>query len=113
MSKRSDKMYKDSPTIKSDDDGKKVVAKGKTAEENDSGTDHMHVNEKHAMEMEAKHSKERLDLHHKHEKEHHAMHLKHMGEKMKPSAEKHEGGHESKGKEGHSEKKTDQHEGAK
>ena len=85
MSKRSDKMYKDSPKIESDGEGKKKVVKGesaegKKAERTDDGTEGVAIHEKAAMEMHQKHSKERLDLHHKHEKEHHELNAKHMKE---------------------------------
>lgn len=81
MSKRSDKMYANSPKIETDADGKKVVTKGdKKAERTDDGTEGMPIHEKAALEMSQKHEKERLDLHHKHEKEHHALTSKHMKE---------------------------------
>ena len=116
MSKRSDKMYKDSPRIETDADGKKVMTRGKKeAARTDDGTEGMTLHESHAMEMHHKHAKERLELHQKHEKEHHELHAKHaIAEKEHAvvHAEKHEGGKEEK-KEEHAEKKTDQEKGAK
>lgn len=88
MSKRSDKMYKDGPTVGEDEDGKKVVKKGgrteteagKEAAKTDEGIEGMQEHEKAAIEMHAKHSKERLALHHKHEVEHHDLHAKQLKE---------------------------------
>ena len=85
MSKRSDKMYKDSPKITTAEDGKKVVTKGeskegKVAERTDDGTDGTEVHEKAVMDVHHKHAEERQALHHKHEKEHMALHHSHMKE---------------------------------
>lgn len=101
MSKRSSKMYKDSPTIGEDDEGKKVVKKGgeketeagKEAAKTDDGT--IGIQEKDTLALGQKHEKERLDLHHKHEKEHHAMHQKH-GKEGSPAEEKSESKAEAK-----------------
>lgn len=121
MSKRSDKMYKDSPTIGEDGEGKKVVKKKESkAAETDSGTEGMPEHESHALEMHHKHEKEHLDLNQKHEKERHALHSKHMksavegpaGGEVTEHKEKHEGDKSEK-KEAHAEKKTDNDKGAK
>lgn len=87
MSKRSEKMYKDSPRIEDDESGKKVIKKGPSKKEKESaevnaGTSGMPEHEKAALELSQKHEKERLELHHKHEKEHHAVSSKHMREKQ-------------------------------
>ncbi len=80
MSKRSDR-YKDSPTLKRDDESGKMKATKKPTEnakksaQEGSGTEGMAVHETHMQELEHKHSKERMDMFHKHEKEH--MELKH------------------------------------
>lgn len=117
MSKRSDKMYKDSPTVGDDGEGKKVVKKSspeKESAKSDSGTDDMAGTEEH-MKMYHKHAKERLDTHHKHEEEHHKMFMEHMKSAVEGKAggpvtehkEKHEGGHEDKKEKTDVEKKTD------
>lgn len=115
MSRRSEKMYKDSPTI-ADEGGKKVVKKReKKAAETDSGTDGMPEHDKSALDMHHKHEKEHLDLNQKHEKERHELHSKHMksaveggaGGPVTESKEKHEGGHEPKKEKTDAEKKTD------
>lgn len=115
-------MYKDSPTVGDDGEGKKVVKKagktetpeGKKSAESDSGTDGMAGTEEH-MKMYHKHAKERLDMHHKHEEEHHKMLMSHMKSAVEGAAggpvtehkEKHEGGHEPKKEKTDAEKKTD------
>lgn len=84
MSKRSDR-YKDSPTLKRDDESGKMKATKKPTEAEketarvDSGTGGMKVHEEHMKDLEHKHSKERMELFHKHEKEH--MDLKHKSMK--------------------------------
>jgi len=78
VSKRSDKMYKDSPKIESDGEGKKTVSKkSKEAERTDDGTEGMPIDE-----MDVRHAKERLVLHHKHEIDHAEMEAKHVKEKL-------------------------------
>ncbi len=80
MSRRGDKMYKDSPTVGTNEDGKKVVKKGpseaeKKTEKTDAGTEGMPEHDKKSLAMHHKHAQERMDLHQKHEKDH-QMHSK-------------------------------------
>lgn len=76
MSKR---LYKNSPKLESDENGKKVIRKpapsedSKTAARTNDGTEGEPVHESHdkaVMDLHATHMKERLALHHKHEKAH-------------------------------------------
>lgn len=77
---RHKKAYKDSPTLKRDQEsGKMGVSRGeKKAAQDNSGTDGMPEHDKMAMEMGHKHEKEHLDLNQKHEKERHSLRSKHM-----------------------------------
>lgn len=72
---RSEKMYKESPSLKRGEDGKVGVSKPeKKAAGAAGGGDGA---EKHILEMEQKHAKERMDLYHKHESEHLSLMQKH------------------------------------
>ena len=89
---RSERMYRDSPSIKRDEsDGKvkamKPSADKKKADEVQGGTDGA-MREPMHEDMAARHAMDRLSMHHKHEAEHHAhkggdkkeMHKRHMTE---------------------------------
>lgn len=70
MSKRSEKMYKDSPKLKRDDeDGKVKVGKSdKESEEANAGTDG--IQEHEGIPSHVRHAIERREVHHRHENEH-------------------------------------------
>lgn len=89
---RSEKMYKDSPTVAKDDKGKATIKKGpsekeKAAAKDNSGTEGMPEHDAHIKEMGDKHAMERLTLHQKHEKEHLEMIQKLSKELETPDAE--------------------------
>ena len=93
MSKRSERMYGNSPTMKRDEDTGEMGVHKKEAKEPEKGTlgevtEGGKPAERHAHERIAlhhKHVKEHLELHHKHEVEH----AHHKGEK-KALHERHE-----------------------
>lgn len=74
MVSRSEKMYKDSPEMKRDEEsGKMEVKKPTKADAIDAGVDHMNINVRHPAErreMKHKHMAEHLAMHSKHEMEH-------------------------------------------
>lgn len=70
------KMYANSPTLSSDENGKKYIKKNnptpaekKSAQVSD-GTDGIQEHEKTMKDMSDRHAKERFDLYQKHESEH-------------------------------------------
>lgn len=80
MSKRTERMYKDSPSMERDEDSGKMDVKKKPdhAEAVKDGTEGV-VRE--GVPTHARHHMERMEMHHKHQHEHHAHdHGKH-GEK--------------------------------
>src|ERR1700722_2531776 len=88
---RSERMYKDSPTLKRDEEDGKMKAKKpseskKKADEVQGGTDGAEREGAHEEDMMGRHSMDRLSMHHKHEAEHHA----HKGGDKKEMHSRHE-----------------------
>ncbi len=93
------KMYKNSPTLETDGDGKKYIKKGPTeaekkTSEQSSGTDGIEQHE--GMPIDVRHAHERRDMHSRHETEHMMtkgekaeMHSRHQSD-MKALHKKHE-----------------------
>lgn len=93
---KSKKMYKDSPSIKKNDDGKPEVKKPEKADAEDMGTEgdplegagegmpvDAHAAER--LELSKRHVEEIKDMHKRHEKDHEAMHARHHS--ASPAAE--------------------------
>lgn len=77
---RSDKMYKDSPKIDKDENGKAVVKKSsgeEKKEEATSGKGEIGDSKTPIQEMHDRHLSEMKDMHKRHQKEHTAMSEKH------------------------------------
>ena len=99
MASKSEKMYKDSPRVEKDADGKPEIRKGSKNErevgkepaesdKNDAGEGGMPVQ---AKEMHDRHMSEMKDMHGRHEKEHKDMHKRHQAETTKMAGESEEG----------------------
>lgn len=85
---RHERMYKDSPRLDRDEDGKMGIKKGPSEDEKKSsrtsdGTQGMEIHERHASErreMKHRHIGEHLAMHHRHELEH--AHHKHGSKEL-------------------------------
>lgn len=93
---KSDKMYKDTPKMERNKEGKMGVKKPSEKEEKEApentGTDGMEV---HVKDMHERHANELKDMHKRHEKEHKAIMEKH-GAKESGEGEKVEKGEKAK-----------------
>ena len=74
---KADKMYKDSPKIEKDEEGKLKVSKKSDAKEAVDGEEAAGEPGMEGMKHEVRHAAERRALHHKHMKEHMELHHKH------------------------------------
>lgn len=84
---KSSKLYKDSPKIEKDEDGKPGIKKPSKADAEDMGTegnplpgagDGMPVEDEQAEHMHDRHARETKDMHKRHEDEMKDMHKRHL-----------------------------------
>ncbi len=78
MSKKTDRMYGNSPKIGRGEDGKVEVKREKKSQQVAAGTDGMQEHDSKMLDMGHKHEKEHLELNQKHEKERHELRAKQM-----------------------------------